>query len=115
MRTRHRITQTLLRLDNKEFKITFQPDGLHIREKFAREEKLITLESLISKSPTGAIAHTDYHQGSTSHTLDLAICDLRLIADWLHEKQAIDKEAIASVKLSVLNALKIVRSLETLS
>lgn len=119
MRTRQKITNTTVEHEGRQYSIIFKPDGLHIRERFAREERIITLLELVSgppasvKSPTKA--NPDYALGSNAEDCDIAACDLNLLAQELHQKKQPAKDALADVHLSVLRAMKIVRSLEVLA
>lgn len=115
-RTRHRITKAVCHHDNRDYTVTFQVDGVHVREKYAKTERLISLQELVSSKPLLAqAANRDLVNGSPSEHLDVAACDLAVLASELQQNKQTDLSAIWDVKRSLLKALSIVRSLETLA
>lgn len=117
MRTRRHITKAVLHHDNRQFTITFNLDGIHIREKFAREERIISLVELVGGKLAAGPSRPNpaYANGSPSEALDMAACDLVLIADSLHAKETLDRITLSTVKESASHAMKIIRSLEVLA
>lgn len=115
MRTRHRITRAVCQHENKRFTITFQPDGVHIRQHCARQERIIPILDLLSSVPHHhSTAPNGHLQSVPAQLLDVAACDLAVLADQLQNKVALDQMAIAEVKLSVTSALKLVKAMEIL-
>lgn len=118
MRTRRRITKAVFQNNEHQFTLTFQPDGLHIREKFARDERVLSFAELVGLAPTkksSGKANAAYPAGSAAETVDVAACDLNLLADAIHQKKQHSPDGLKQIRESVLKALKIVRSLEALA
>ncbi len=113
---KQRITNQTVEHNGEQFTITFKPDGLHIKKKFARGERVISILALITDqmtAPTKANRHLI--TGSPAETCHVASCDLNILSSMLHKKAAMDKKTIGEIRASVSMALKIVRSLELLA
>jgi len=118
LRQRHRITTAEVQHSGRQFILTFEEAGLRVHEKHqpTKYDRLITPAELIGgAAPAGAKVNPDYASGSASEALDLAACDLACLADSLHSNNAVNKATVSAVKESVLTALKVIRSLDTLA
>jgi hypothetical protein len=115
-RTRQRITKALHQVGGREFTIVFKPDGIHVRERYQRGEKVITLDQLCSgeavAKPTKA--NQNLKNGSLAEELDVAACDLCELAKMVEAKTC-QRDAVSSVRKSLARATVIVRSLEIVS
>ena len=113
MSARQRITTTEAVIDGTRHTITLKVDGLHIRERFARQERVISFAEIVaSKVAKPTRANAALATGSPAEALDIAACDLATLAmNW----QQIDKASIVTVRESLSKAVKIVRSLEVVT
>jgi hypothetical protein len=110
MKTRHRISRAEITYEKTPYVITFQPDGLHIKQKFTHQpERIIPLKSLIAdRDPS------EFKAGSPAERIDVAGCDLSILAGAVHAKQH-DLAMLHEVKASTLAALKVIRGLEVIA
>jgi hypothetical protein len=115
MKTRTRITRTVLDHEDRQFTLTFCVDGLHIREKFGREERIISLKELVFGPSKASKANPNCPPGSLAEAIDVAACDLHLMADGLSQKKQFTRAELSEIRHSVSVAQKIVKSLETLA
>lgn len=114
MSERKRITTAIVEHDGKTFTVTFQPDGIHVREKFQRGERIIPNSELVSGNNLPKRANQRLKDGSIAESLDVAACDLHHLAELVAANLA-RKESVSEVKESLSKAAKIVRSLEVVT
>ncbi len=121
---RHRITTAVYKDGDREVTVTFQPDGIHLHERYGRkdQDRIITLKQLVcgngnepmAKQVDPRAVDPRYAKGSLSETLELSACDLCVLADKVHSNDY-NKKALGEVKASSLAALKIIRGLEIIA
>ncbi len=115
MRTRRRITTTVFEHDGHRFTITMTPDGLHVREKYQRGDRVISFQELVTGSQTAKSANRKLKDNSPSEVLDVTACDLCILSEAMNSKEKVDKRMLSEIVKSLLRSLKIVRSLEALA
>lgn len=125
---RNRITRTEVALDGALHVVTFELDGVHITQKWARSEDVIPYARLVQErerlgkvdlaavaetSPKPKKANRALKDGSVQEQLDRTANDLSYLAETINAHGKIDGEALADVRKQLMISLKAVRELES--
>lgn len=111
-RIRRKITQAEVLHHGRPVTLTLMPDGLHIREKFARDERVIPLVELVKASVTRA--ERCYKPDSVAERLQVTACDLAELS-WMIRNKSFERTVLPSIVKSIRQAQQILKALEVAS